>query len=65
MRAAHADRSLKIAPAVKMSLEENLEFIDDDELVEITPKAIRLRKVILDELERRRSNAVKLDKKKK
>jgi len=65
MRASHADRSLKIAPAVKMSLEENLEFIDDDELVEITPKAIRIRKTILDELERRRSNAVKLGKKKK
>ncbi|HHJ52346.1 MAG TPA: translational GTPase TypA [Caldithrix abyssi] len=64
MRAAHADRSLKIAPAVKMSLEECLEFIDEDELVEITPKAIRLRKTILDELERRRANAAKLGKKK-
>ncbi len=64
MRAAHADRALKIAPPLDMSLEECLEFIDDDELVEITPKSIRIRKIILDDLERRRVNAVKLGKKK-
>ena len=64
MRAASADRALKIAPPVDMSLEEYLEFIMDDELVEITPKSIRLRKTILDEQERRRVNAEKLGKKK-
>jgi len=65
MRAASADRALKIAPAVKMSLEECLEFIQDDELVEITPKSIRLRKTLLDELERRRSYSKKIGIKKK
>ncbi len=55
MRAAAADKALKIAPAIKMSLEEYLEFIEQDELVEITPKSIRLRKIILDENERRRA----------
>jgi len=65
MRAAAADRALKIAPALELSLEEYLEFIDDDELVEITPKSIRIRKTILDELRRRRENAEKLGKKKK
>ncbi|MHB2150967.1 translational GTPase TypA [Calditrichota bacterium LG25] len=54
MRAAAADKALKIAPAVKMSLEEYLEFIEQDELVEITPESIRIRKMILDEIERRR-----------
>jgi len=64
MRTSSADRALKIAPPIELSLEEYLEFIDDDELVEITPKSIRIRKIILDELERRRVNAVKLGKKK-
>jgi len=65
MRAASADRALKIAPPIDMSMEECLEFIDDDELVEITPKAIRIRKIILNELDRRRENAQKVNKKKK
>ncbi len=64
MRTSSADRALKISPPIEFSLEEYLEFIDDDELVEITPKSIRIRKIILDELERRRVNAVKLGKKK-
>ncbi|NOX88417.1 MAG: translational GTPase TypA [Calditrichaeota bacterium] len=64
MRAASADKALKIAPTVKLSLEECLEFIDDDELVEITPKAIRMRKIILDEAQRRRANSEKSGKKK-
>ncbi len=54
MRAAGSDRNLKIIPARKLSLEQALEFIEDDELVEVTPKNIRLRKVYLTELERRR-----------
>jgi GTP-binding protein len=59
MRAAGSDRSMKIAPALKMSLEEYLEFISDDELVEVTPKNIRIRKIILDENERRRTESQK------
>ena len=59
MRASGSDRSMKIAPAIKMSLEEYLEFIADDELVEVTPKSIRIRKIILDENERRRAESQK------
>ena len=55
MRAAGSDRNIKIIPARKMSLEQALEYIDDDELVEVTPKNIRLRKIFLTELERRRN----------
>ncbi len=54
MRASGSDHNLKIAPARIMSLEQALEYIDDDELVEVTPKNIRLRKYFLTELERRR-----------
>lgn len=54
MRAAGSDRALKIAPAQKLSLEEALEYIADDELVEVTPLNIRLRKLHLKELERKR-----------
>lgn len=64
MRASSADKALKLAPPIQFSLEEYLEFIEDDELVEITPKSIRIRKTILDELERRRANSAKLGKKK-
>ena len=55
MRAAGSDDNIKLAPARTFSLEEALEFIDDDELVEIVPDDIRLRKKYLKELERRRS----------
>jgi len=48
MRAAGSDEALKLSPSVEMSLEQCLEFIAGDELVEITPKSIRLRKKILD-----------------
>ena len=54
MRAAGSDRNLKIAPAAKLSLEEALEYIEDDEYVEVTPLNIRLRKKYLTALERRR-----------
>lgn len=47
MRAAGSDEALKLVPHINMSLEQNLEFIEDDELVEVTPKSIRLRKKIL------------------
>ena len=55
LRAAANDKNIKIVPARKMSLEQALEYIDDDELVEVTPKNIRLRKIYLKELERRRN----------
>lgn len=55
MRAAGSDENIKLAPAKVFTLEEALEFIDDDELVEIVPDDIRLRKKLLKELERRRS----------
>jgi GTP-binding protein len=54
IRAAGSDENLLLTPVQKMSLEQALEFIDDDELVEITPKSIRLRKKLLTEPERRR-----------
>ena len=60
MRAAGSERNLKIAPAQKMSLQEALEYIADDEYVEVTPKNIRLRKKLLTELERKRQRNAKL-----
>ena len=48
MRSSSADEALRLTPPREMSLEECLEFIADDELVEITPKSIRMRKEILD-----------------
>ncbi len=59
MRAAGSDKAVKITPAVKLSLEETLEYIKDDELVEITPKSIRMRKIYLDPTERKRFNLQK------
>ena len=56
VRSSGADDSLKLSPARNMSLEEALEFIDDDELVEITPDSIRLRKRFLNENERLKYN---------
>ncbi|MCF0151136.1 MAG: translational GTPase TypA, partial [Firmicutes bacterium] len=55
MRAAGSDEAVKLSPHRVFTLEEALEWINDDELVEITPSDIRLRKKILNELERRRS----------
>ncbi len=54
MRASGTDDKISIAPAVKFSLEEALEFVGEDEYVEVTPKSIRLRKILLAEHERRR-----------
>ena len=47
MRAAGSDEALRLTPAVELTLEQCLEFITDDELVEITPKSIRMRKRLL------------------
>jgi len=54
MRASGSDDSVRIVPAKRFSLEEAMEYIQKDELVEITPKAIRMRKIFLDEGERKR-----------
>jgi GTP-binding protein len=56
MRASGSDKAIKIAPAVKFSLEETLEYIKDDELVEVTPKSMRMRKLHLDPNNRKRYN---------
>lgn len=56
MRASGSDKAIKITPAIKFSLEEALEYIKDDELVEITPKSYRLRKLYLDPHQRRKYN---------
>jgi GTP-binding protein len=54
MRASGTDEKMNIAPAVKFSLEEAMEYIQEDEYVELTPKSIRMRKTILNENERKR-----------
>ena len=56
IRAAGKDDTIQLSPAIKFSLEQALDFIDDDELVEITPKEIRLRKKHLTENDRRRAS---------
>ena len=55
MRASGADEKAHIAPPVIFSLEEALEYIKNDEYVEVTPKSMRMRKIILNELERKRA----------
>jgi GTP-binding protein len=59
MRASGSDKAIKIPPPIKFSLEEALEYIKDDEMVEVTPKSIRLRKTYLDSNERKRFNSSK------
>lgn len=54
IRASGSDEKMRIAPAIKFSLEEALEYIQADEYVEVTPKSIRLRKVLLSENDRKR-----------
>jgi GTP-binding protein len=58
MRAAGSDENILLTPPIKMSLEQALDFIEDDELVEITPSHIRLRKKLLTANERKRSERV-------
>lgn len=55
IRAAGTDENILLTPPIRMSLEQAIEFIDDDELVEVTPKTIRLRKQLLKEYERKRA----------
>ena len=54
MRASGSDDAIRLIPPIFFSLEQALEHINDDELVEITPKSIRMRKRILDRVERSR-----------
>ena len=56
VRASGSDDKARVIPKTVMSLEECLEYIKGDELVEVTPKSMRMRKIILDQLERKRSN---------
>ncbi len=56
IRASGSDENILLTPHIQMSLEQALEFIDDDELVEVTPESIRVRKKFLKEHERKRSS---------
>ncbi|MDF1645775.1 MAG: translational GTPase TypA [Legionellaceae bacterium] len=56
VRASGTDENIVLVPAIKLTLEQALEFIDNDELVEVTPETIRLRKKALKEHERKRAN---------
>ncbi len=58
MRSKSADDKAVLPPPVRMSLEEALEYIKEDEYVEVTPQSMRIRKIILDELERKRAGRV-------
>jgi len=54
-RAAGSDDNVRITPKIDFSLEEAMEYIEKDEYLEITPKAIRMRKILLDENDRKRA----------
>ena len=54
MRASGSDENVRITPKINFSLEEAMEYIENDEYLEVTPKALRLRKIFLDEHERKR-----------
>ena len=56
MRASGSDEKIILPPAIKFSLEEALEYIQEDELVEVTPHHMRLRKILLDPLARKRNS---------
>ncbi|MDG1572198.1 translational GTPase TypA [Robiginitalea sp. M366] len=58
VRAAGSDDKARITPAIKFSLEEALEYIQKDEYVEVTPKSLRLRKILLKETDRKRGKAL-------
>jgi len=61
IRAAGSDENIILTPPIRMSLEQALEFIDDDELVEVTPHSIRLRKKLLTENERKRASRIAIN----
>jgi GTP-binding protein len=58
VRSSGADDKARIVPAIKFSLEEALEYIQKDEYVEVTPNHIRLRKILLTEVERKRFKVI-------
>ena len=60
IRASGTDEHIMLIPPIKMTLEQALDFIEDDELIEITPKNIRLRKKILTEIDRKRESRAKI-----
>jgi GTP-binding protein len=55
MRASGSDENIVLTPATKMSLEKCISYINDDEMVEVTPKSIRLRKIYLNEIDRKKA----------
>jgi len=57
IRSASADEAIRLTPPLLLSLEQALEFISDDECVEVTPKSVRLRKVVLDQATRGRQRS--------
>jgi len=63
VRASGSDEAIRLIPPLNMTLDMALEYIQEDELVEVTPKSIRLRKKILDEVARKRDTRAKADKK--
>ena len=56
VRASGSDEKVQLPPAIKFSLEEALEYIQEDEMVEITPHHMRIRKILLDPLARKRNS---------
>ena len=59
IRTTSKDEAVRLTPPIRMSLEKALAYIEDDELVEVTPKSIRLRKKLLDPTDRKRSERSK------
>ncbi|MBW8619749.1 MAG: translational GTPase TypA, partial [Hyphomicrobiales bacterium] len=59
IRAAGKDEAVRLTPPIRMTLEKALAYIQDDELLEVTPKSIRLRKVHLDPNDRKRAERAK------
>jgi GTP-binding protein len=59
IRAAGKDEAVRLTPPIRMTLERALAYIEDDELVEVTPKSIRLRKLFLDPNDRKRATRAK------
>ena len=58
MRASGSDEKVKLSPPIRFSLEESLEYIQEDEYVEVTPSSIRLRKILLDENKRKQAGKI-------
>jgi GTP-binding protein len=56
VRASGSDEKIMITPAIRFSLEEFMEYIREDEYLEVTPRSLRLRKILLDENERKRAS---------